>query len=86
MVFTKELSAFEKLEFVEKMFNELGVAFSEVTIDSAFTIYREVVEVIKNNHTVSSNTEAMDYLDNKEEAEYSYCGACGGDASHCDGC
>ena len=58
MLFTKELSAFEKLEFVEKMFNELGVDFSEVTIDNAFTIYREVVEVIKNNHTVSKDTGA----------------------------
>ncbi len=86
MLFTKELSAFEKLEFVEKMFNELGMDFSEVTIDNAFTIYREVVEVIKNNNIVSKDTEAMDYLDNKEEGEYGYCGACGGDASHCDGC
>ena len=30
--------------------------------------------------------EAMDYLANKEEEKITYCGACGGDASNCDGC
>jgi hypothetical protein len=30
--------------------------------------------------------EAMDYLANKEEEKITYCGVCGGDASHCDGC
>jgi hypothetical protein len=30
--------------------------------------------------------EAMDYLANKKEEKITYCGACGGDASHCDGC
>lgn len=30
---------------------------------------------------------AMDYLANKNEDEkITYCGACGGDASNCDGC
>jgi hypothetical protein len=30
--------------------------------------------------------EAMDYLANKKEEKITYCGACGGDASNCDGC
>jgi len=30
--------------------------------------------------------EAMDYLANKEDEKITYCGACGGDASNCDGC
>jgi hypothetical protein len=28
----------------------------------------------------------MDYLANKKEEKITYCGACGGDASNCDGC
>ena len=30
--------------------------------------------------------EAMDYLANKKEEKITYCGACGGDTSNCDGC
>jgi hypothetical protein len=30
--------------------------------------------------------DAVDYLTNKEEEKITYCGACGGDASICDGC
>ena len=30
--------------------------------------------------------EAIDYLANKKEEKITYCGACGGDASNCDGC
>lgn len=29
---------------------------------------------------------AIDYLANKDDEKVTYCGACGGDASHCDGC
>ena len=29
---------------------------------------------------------AIDYLANKKEENIEYCGACGGDASICDGC
>lgn len=29
---------------------------------------------------------AIDYLANKDDEEVTYCGACGGDASICDGC
>ena len=30
--------------------------------------------------------DALDYLANKNEEKITYCGACGGDASTCDGC
>jgi len=29
---------------------------------------------------------AVDYLTNKDDEKVTYCGACGGDASNCDGC
>jgi len=29
---------------------------------------------------------AVDYLINKDDEKVTYCGACGGDASICDGC
>jgi hypothetical protein len=49
----KELTAFEKLEFVENLFKVMGLDFNNVTIDRAFTIYREVFAVVEKEALVN---------------------------------
>ena len=52
---TENLKPIEKLEFVQNMFKTLGLDFTNVTIDQAFSIYHDTVNVIESNLKVTED-------------------------------
>jgi len=44
-----EITAIQKLEFVQNMYNQMGLDFSKITVEQAFGIYREVQTILEMN-------------------------------------
>jgi hypothetical protein len=43
----KHITGIEKMEFVQNLFNQLGLDFSHVTVEQAFQIYRDITSSLE---------------------------------------